>query len=101
MALEASSQTAQTAGALPSADKDDEDVDEDEAADDIVPLAKRTSSNAVRRVSMRDFYNDVSLSQINFQALSDNASTWEMVLANGEREEVDTMDVLFVGHEDG
>jgi hypothetical protein len=77
-----------------------DDDDEDEAEDQIAPMAA-TSKRSSRRVSMRDFYNDVSLTQINFDALADRASTWEMVLANGEREEVEKMDVVFVGHEDG
>lgn len=77
----------------------EDDEDADEAEDQVAPMAaKRTST---RRVSMRDFYNDVNLSQINFDALADRNSTWEMVLANGEREEIETMDVLFVGHDDG
>ena len=76
------------------------DVSDDDENEDGVDSVARLS-NARRRVSKKDFYNDICLSQINLDALTPNASSWEIVLANGTREDIDMMDVLFVGHEDG
>ena len=81
------------------AEKETESDNDEDEHDEVAPLPKRGS--AVKRVSIRDFYNDVCLSQINFDALAAKTSSWEMVLANGTREDIEMMDVLFVGHEDG
>ncbi len=65
---------------------------------EAVPLSVQKPG---RRVSARDFFEDVNVILTNFAELEGQANTWEMVLASGVRAEIDKMDVIFVGHSDG
>lgn len=62
-----------------------------------LPLAKGKS----RRVSARDFFDEINVALTNFDDLANQANTWEMVLASGASGDNEKMDVLFVGQEDG
>ena len=59
------------------------------------------SKSKSRRVSARDFFDDVNVALTNFEALDSQTNTWEMVLASGISGDIEKMDVVFVGHEDG
>ncbi len=52
-----------------------------------------------RRLSARDFFS-ASAGQLDVSDL-DVQDSWEMVLASGARPEVDSADIVFVGHADG
>lgn len=62
-----------------------------------VPLAKGKS----RRVSARDFFDELNVALTNFDDLAAQTNTWEMVLASGASGENEKMDVLLIGQEDG
>lgn len=54
-----------------------------------------------RRVSARDFFEELNVAMTNFDDLAAQTNTWEMVLASGASGDVEKMDVLFFGQDDG
>jgi hypothetical protein len=52
-------------------------------------------------VSARDFFEELNIAMTNFDDLAASANTWEMVLASGESGDIEKMDVIFLGQEDG
>ena len=48
-----------------------------------------------RRLSARDFFRDLSMMD------SGPKDSWELVMGSGDRELVDALDVVLMGHTDG
>jgi hypothetical protein len=64
------------------------------------PLPTLTKGKS-RRVSARDFFEELNVAMTNFDELSAQTNTWEMVLASGASGDIEKMDVVFLGQEDG
>jgi hypothetical protein len=65
------------------------------------PASVGLSRGKSRRVSARDFFEELNIAITNFDDLAANANTWEMVLASGESGDLEKMDVIFLGQADG
>jgi hypothetical protein len=65
------------------------------------PVAPTLAKGKSRRVSARDFFEELNVAMTNFDDLASQTNTWEMVLASGASGEIEKMDVLFLGQEDG
>lgn len=68
---------------------------------DDPPVSLSLSKGKSRRVSARDFFEELNIAMTNFDELAANTNTWEMVLASGESGDLEKMDVIFLGQEDG
>jgi hypothetical protein len=59
--------------------------------------ADKANSRKSRRLSARDFFRDLNLSMMD----TGPKDSWELVMGSGDREVVDALDVVLMGHTDG
>ena len=63
--------------------------------DQAVAETQLSNNRKSRRLSARDFFRDLSMMD------SGPKDSWELVMGSGDRELVDALDVVLMGHTDG